>query len=326
METLRDYSQCPAHLRGAVLAIGNFDGVHRGHQAVIAAARDEARRQAAASGVMTFEPHPRTFFRPEEPLFRLTPEPLKLRLLAALGVDFTLVVPFNAALASMSARTFVSRILVEGLNVRHVVTGADFHFGKGREGTPEMLARLGEELGFGVTCVSPQGQGGAVYSSSRVRECLRNGDIEGAAAILGYWWRVQGHVVDGDKRGHGLGFPTANVRVPEGFGLKHGIYAVRVNTAQGRFGGAAYLGTRPSFDDGEPVIETFLFDFAGDLYDQEIELEFIAFLRDDRKFETAEALRTQMAADCEAARRRLEAIAASDPYGSFPPRAGGDAP
>lgn len=314
MHLLHTYADCPEPLKAAALAIGNFDGVHRGHQAVLQA----TRHAGAHCGVMTFEPHPRQFFQPDKPLFRLTPSPLKARLFEALGLDMAVVLPFNAALAALTAEQFVERILVDGLGVSHVVTGEDFRFGKGRTGDPGMLRELGARHGFAVTAVAPQGGGDAVFSSTAIRERLGDGDPRGAASMLGYWWRIAGEVIGGDKRGHGLGFPTANIAAPEGLGLKHGIYAVRVRAGDTRYHGAAYLGTRPSFDDGEAVIETFLFDFSGDLYGREIEIEFIDYLRDDRKFNSSEELKAQMQADCARAEAVLAALEQDDPMKAFP--------
>ena len=316
MQIIRNSSECPATLKGSALAIGNFDGVHRGHQAVLKVAMDAANAAGNPSGVMTFEPHPRQFFQPGKPLFRLTPESMKLRLFEALNLDLAIVLDFNAQLSSLPARTFVEEILVEGLGVSHVVTGSDFQFGKGRDGNPDVLRELGEEFGFGVTIVEPQGEAGEIYSSTQVRESLRQGDIRAAAGILGYWWRITGEVIGGDKRGHGLGFPTANIAVPNGLELKHGIYAVRVYVNGARYSGASYLGTRPSFDDGKPVIETFLFDFSDDLYGQAIELEFIDFLRGDEKFDSSEQLVKQMQADCNNASTILGALEKNNPFNS----------
>lgn len=317
MHVIRDISEFPRTLKGATLAVGNFDGVHRGHQAVLSAAMEAGNTTGANSGVMTFEPHPRQFFQPERPLFRLTPEPLKLKLFEALGLDLAVVLSFDVALASRPARNFVEDILVGALGVSHVVTGSDFHFGKGRDGNPDVMRALGAEFGFDVTIVAPEGEGGDVFSSTQVRDCLRAGDPRGAARILGYWWRVSGKVIGGNKRGAGLGFPTANIAVPEGFGLKHGIYAVRVHAAEGAHDGAAYLGTRPSFDEGDPVIETFLFDFSGDLYGQEIELEIVEFLRGDEKFDDPQALVAQMKADCDKAKSILAQLEKHDPLDGF---------
>ena len=316
MQIIRNSSECPAAPKGSALAIGNFDGVHRGHQAVLKVAMDAANAAGNPSGVMTFEPHPRQFFQPGKPLFRLTPESMKLRLFEALNLDLAIVLDFNAQLSSLPARTFVEEILVEGLGVSHVVTGSDFQFGKGRDGNPDVLRELGEEFGFGVTIVEPQGEAGEIYSSTQVRESLRQGDIRAAAGILGYWWRITGEVIGGDKRGHGLGFPTANIAVPNGLELKHGIYAVRVYVNGARYSGASYLGTRPSFDDGKPVIETFLFDFSDDLYGQAIELEFIDFLRGDEKFDSSEQLVKQMQADCNNASTILGALEKNNPFNS----------
>jgi len=317
MEILQDINTCPDALKGAVLAIGNFDGVHRGHQAVLQAALDAGKTARAPAGVMTFEPHPRTYFQPGKALFRLTPQPLKLRLFAALGLDMALVQPFDAALALRPAAEFVRDLLVESLCVSHVITGNDFHFGKGRDGNPDVLRTLGAEHGFAVTIVAPQAGEGGVFSSTAIRDRLREGDPRGAADNLGYWWRVAGEVIGGDRRGAGLGFPTANIAAPEGFALKHAIYAVRVYTVGKRYHGAAYFGTRPSFGNGAPVIETFLFDFDGNLYGQEIDIEVIGFLRDDETFASAQALSAQMRIDCERAKQMLIKIDAHDPMHDF---------
>ncbi len=318
MQSVEGSHSCPDALKGASVAIGNFDGVHRGHQAVLEAALSEAKAQGTPSGVMTFEPHPRDYFQPDKPVFRLTPEALKLELFAAMGLDMAVVQTFDAALSALPAAEFVSKILIGDLGVSHVVTGSDFKFGKGRDGDASVLRQLGDAHGFGVTTVEPQGEGSDVFSSSSIREHLRNGEARPAAEELGYWWRVHGAVVGGDKRGRLIGFPTANIAVPRGFALKHGIYAVRIHTADGRFDGAAYFGTRPSFDDGAPSIETFLFDFSGDLYGQEIEVEIIAFLRPDKKFGSAGALVQQMTKDCAASRDVLAALEAEDPIARYP--------
>jgi riboflavin kinase / FMN adenylyltransferase len=297
----------PAAARGGVLAIGNFDGVHRGHQALIAAAVGEARQHGWPAGAIVFEPHPREFFQPDKPHFRLTPLPRKLALLETLGLDIAVVVRFDAALAGLSAEAFIDRVLIQGLSVRHVVVGYDFRFGKGRAGDPETLQRAGAQHGFGVTVVAQVAQAGEVFSSSAVRAELAQGDVEGAAAMLGHWWRVTGTVVGGAKRGTGLGYPTANLMLPEGTALAHGIYAVRAYCEGQRLDGAAYLGTRPTFDDGEAVLEVFLFDFDGDLYGRAIEVEFIGFVRADAKFASAESLQGQIAKDCGRAQEILAA-------------------
>ncbi len=309
MQVLHSAAHVPHEARGACLAIGNFDGVHRGHQALIAAAVKEARRLKKPAGVMVFEPHPREYFQPHEPHFTLTPLNEKLRLLRASHVDLAVVLPFDASLAGLTAQDFIERILVAGLGVSHVVIGYDFFFGKGRTGTPEAMRAAGAETGFGVTVVSPVAEAGEVFSSSGIRLKLAQGDVQGAAHDLDRWWRVTGKVVGGAKRGTGLGFPTANVPMPKGTALGHGIYAVRVGVGRETHDGAAYLGTRPTFDNGMPVLEVFLFDFDGDLYGREITVEFIGFIRADRKFDSAEALKTQMELDVAEARRMLAGAA-----------------
>ncbi|MDA7947338.1 MAG: bifunctional riboflavin kinase/FAD synthetase [Hyphomicrobiaceae bacterium] len=318
MQIIKGSDSCPDALKGASLAIGNFDGVHRGHQVVLEAAMAAGRAAGSQAGVLTFEPHPRDFFQPAKPVFRLTPEALKLQLFGAMGLDLAVTQTFDSALSGRTAVEFVAEILVGDLGVSHVVTGSDFKFGKGRDGDAAVLRQLGDTHGFGVTIVEPQGEGEGTFSSSRIREHLRIGETATAAEELGYWWRVRGTVVGGDRRGRLIGFPTANIDVPRGFGLQHGIYAVRIHTRDGRFDGASYLGTRPSFDDGAPSIETFLFGFSGDLYGQEIELEVIRFLRPDEKFESADALVKQMTVDCEASRDVLAGLDTQDPIARFP--------
>jgi riboflavin kinase/FMN adenylyltransferase len=305
MQVVHGYRDVPQAARGAVLAIGNFDGVHRGHQTLLAAAVSKAREIAAPSGALIFEPHPREFFHPEEPHFRLTPLAQKLKIFEALGLDLAIVLAFDAELADLSADAFVAQVLVKAMGARHIVIGHDFFFGKGRGGTPETMREAAQRLGFGLTVVAPVAEDGEVFSSSVIRLRLARGDAKGAGHMLGRWWRAGGTVVGGARRGVGLGFPTANVPLPRGTGLGHGIYAVRAYLAGQRYDGAAYLGTRPTYDDGMPVLEVFLFGFNGDLYGREIEVEFIDFVRADRKFATSEALIAQMQADCARAREML---------------------
>jgi riboflavin kinase / FMN adenylyltransferase len=305
MRIIHGTDSFPASARGAALAIGNFDGVHRGHQALIKATRDEAVRLGAPTGAVVFEPHPREYFQPDKPHFRLTPLSLKLRLLERFGVDVAVVLPFDAGLAGLSADGFVARVLVDALAARQVVVGYDFRFGKSRGGDPESLRRAGDALGFGVTIISQVAEAGEIFSSSAIRADLGQGDVRGAAQMLGWWWRVAGVVRSGAKRGTGLGFPTANIALAPGTALAHGIYAVRVFGDGGAHTGAAYLGTRPTFDDGAPVLEVFLFDFHGDLYGREIEVEFVDFIRPDRRFDAAASLQAQMERDCDRAREIL---------------------
>lgn len=304
MEVLHGWRDVPDRLKGASLAIGNFDGMHRGHRAVLNAAK-AAARNGAPVGAMVFEPHPRKFFQPAKPLFQLTPLSRKLELLAGCGLDLTAVITFDEALAGLSAEHFVHEVLVQGFGITHATTGYNFFFGKQRQGNPAVLRALGESFGFGVTIVEAVGQSGEIFSSTRVREMLAEGDVEGAATMLSAWWQVEGVVESGAGRGTGLGFPTANIRLAEGQSLSHGIYAVRVGVDGEWHQGAAYLGTRPTFDAGAPLLETFLFDFDGNLYGRTITVEFIAFVRPDAKFRSGTDLAAQMRTDCEKARQIL---------------------
>jgi len=318
MDIVRFWRGVPPEIKGAVLAIGNFDGVHRGHQEVLREATGIAKREGRRSGAVVFEPHPREFFAPETPFFRLTPLPLKLELLEALGLDQTFVIAFDRELASLSAEAFATEVVAKGLGASHVVVGHDFSYGKGRTGTTDELAALGRVLGFGVDVVAPVGAGGATFSSSRIREHLRDGEVREAADQLGYWWRVRGRVGEGAGRGKGLGFPTVNLPLAPGQDVRHGIYAMRVDHDGRRYHAAGYVGARPTFGEGEPVLEAYLLDFAGDLYGREVEAELIAFLRPDETFATPEALAAQMREDCDRARAVLAKIDADDPMRRFP--------
>ena len=318
MEIVRFLRDVPEKLKGAALAIGNFDGVHRGHQKVLGEAIAIAKREGRRSGAVVFEPHPREFFAPETPFFRLTPLPVKLELLEALGLDQTFVIAFDADLAALSADAFATEVIAKGLGASHVVVGHDFSYGKGRTGTTEELAILGRDLGFGVDVVAPVGEGGATFSSSRIREHLRQGEVRGAAEQLGYWCRVRGQVGAGAGRGKGLGFPTLNLPLAPGQDVRHGIYAMRVDHGAGRHHAAGYVGARPTFGAGEPVLEAYLLDFAGHLYDKEVDVEFIAFLRPDATFATPEALAAQMREDTDRARAVLAKIDRNDPIARFP--------
>ena len=313
------FDHVPHNLRGAVLAIGNFDGVHRGHQALLTKALSEARAEKTLSGVIMFEPHPRDYFQPDHPQFRLAPLTEKIRLIRKLGLDVAVVLPFNAHLANLTSEQFIERILVAGLGVKHVVVGYDFFFGKDRKGTPDGLAQAGQDMGFGVTLIPPVAEAGEVFSSSAIRLMLAQSDVRQAAHALGHWWRVHGKVVGGAKRGTGLGFPTANIPLAKGTALGHGIYAVRIYLPDGsHHQGAAYLGTRPTFDDGKPVLEVFLFDFDEDLYGRDIDVEFIDFIRTDRRFDGIEALKAQMAKDCDKSREILASVTTDDPMAKYP--------
>lgn len=318
MRIIHGYQQVSPEIFGAALAIGNFDGVHRGHQALLLEARRQGRAAGKPAGVMVFEPHPREFFRPEEPHFRLTTLEEKLRLIERLGLDFAVVLTFDTDLAGLPAGRFIDEVLVGALHVGHVVIGYDFFFGKGRGGNPEVMRAAGRERDFAVTVIAPVAEAGEVFSSSAIRAKLSAGDVRGAALDLGHWWRAAGVVTGGARRGAGLGFPTANLALPKGTALAHGIYAVRVHIGERRYGGAAYLGTRPTFDHGAPVLEVFLFDFEGDLYGKEISVEFLDFIREDQRFSDAGSLISQMQADCARARAIIEAVNAQSPLASFP--------
>ena len=297
MRTVYGLSEIPPELRGGAVAIGNFDGVHRGHQALIGKAVEAAKAIGAPAGVMIFEPHPREFFKPDEPHFRLTALDEKLRVFGLLGLDFAVVAPFDKAFSELDHYTFADDVLISALGVRHVVIGYDFYYAKDRRGSPESMILAGIERDFDVTVVQPVAENGEVFSSTSIRLKLAQGDIAGANRELGRSWRITGKVVGGAKRGTGLGYPTANVPMPKGTTLGHGIYAVRAHVDGKVHDAAAYLGTRPTFDNGMPVLEVFLLDFDGDLYGHDIAVEFIGFIRDDRKFDTPDALVAQMNED-----------------------------
>jgi riboflavin kinase/FMN adenylyltransferase len=292
-------------LRGAVVAVGNFEGVHRGHRAVIAAALGRARVLGRPAAALTFEPHPRAFFRPHEPLFRLTDETAKLRLLAATGLDGAIVMKFDGALAGLAPEAFIEEVLVGRLQVSGVVVGFDFHFGKGRAGTPDYLKAAGQHHGFSVDIVPAQADGGMRISSGAVRAALVAGNADEAAELLGYPWFVTAKVVHGDRRGRELGFPTANLRLDPACGLRHGIYAVRVESDGQRFEGVANFGRRPMFDTGVVLLEIFLFDFTGDLYGRTLDVAVIAWIRPEFKFDTIDALVHRMDEDCRMAKMAL---------------------
>jgi riboflavin kinase/FMN adenylyltransferase len=293
-------------LAGAVVAIGNFDGVHRGHRAVISAALKRARSLGRKAAALTFTPHPRLFLRPHEPLFQLSGEREKLRLLAASGLDGAVVMRFDAALAATSAEDFIANILVGALRIGGAAIGFDFHFGKNRAGSPAFLTAQGARLGFTVDIVPPLEDEGRPVSSGAVRAALAAGRVVEAAELLGAPWFVSGEVIHGDKRGRDLGFPTANLKLDASCGLKHGIYAVRVDIAGKRHDGVANFGRRPMFDDGAPLLEVFLFDFDGDLYGQTIDVAFIGWIRHEQKFESIETLKRYMMADVAQARDALK--------------------
>jgi riboflavin kinase/FMN adenylyltransferase len=306
-------------LKGCVVAIGNFDGVHRGHRAVIGAALARARALGRKAAALTFTPHPRAFFRPQDPLFLLSHDRDKLRLLAGAELDGAIVMRFDAALAATSAQAFVERILLGGMGIAGAAIGFDFHFGQNRAGSPQYLTEQGARLGFAVDVVPPLEDEGRPISSGGIRQALASGKVVEAAELLGAPWFVSGDVIHGEKRGRDLGFPTANIRLDPACGLKHGIYAVRARAGGRIVDGVASFGRRPMFDDGAPLLEVFLFDFAGDLYGQTVDISFIGWIRREQKFESIDALKRQMSVDVTQARDVLSRTAAT-----FPALAGGD--
>ena len=302
---IRDGETMPPALKRGYVAIGNFDGLHRGHRAVLNVAKIHAKKNNVAAMALTFEPHPRSFFKPDTPPFRITPEVAKLRLFAANNLDGAVVMQFNKELASLTAEEFVSKILVGWLGIAGVAVGHDFHFGKQRQGSPEFLIDAGKRHGFEVEIVQPLNDGGMPVSSGRIRDALEAGDIARANELLGYRWFVTGEVIHGEKRGRELGFPTANLRLDPSCKLRHGIYAVRAHVGGKVYDAVASFGRRPQFDNGAPLLEVFLFDYSGDLYGQEMTVEFAGFLHDEAKFESLEALVAQMNRDSEEAKALL---------------------
>ena len=293
--------------RGASVAMGNFDGVHLGHRAVI----DLARRPPAPLGIVTFEPHPREYFAPAAPPFRLMNAEARINRLAKLDVDHLFQLPFDGTMAAFSPQEFAQQVLADGLGVTHVVVGADFCFGRGRAGTASDLKRLGRDLGFQVTIADLVQSSGTSISSSAIRQALTEGRPRDAAAMLGHWHRIEGEVIHGEKRGRELGYPTANMSVAGLHLPRLGVYAVRADVLtgpqSGSYMGAASLGVRPMFGVNQPNLETFLFDFSGDLYGQHLSIAFVDFLRPEMKFDGLPALITQMDADCDRARVLLAA-------------------
>lgn len=305
----RDPPAPPRGLEGAVVAIGNFDGVHRGHQAVLARARSLADRLGKPCAVLTFEPHPADFFAGRKVVHRLTPEDAKARALARLGVDGMIVLSFGATLARLEAERFVADILVGRLGVSGAVVGYDFHFGRNRAGSPAFLAEAGRRHGFEVEVVekiTADGRGSleAVHSSG-VRAALELGDVAGARRLLGHDFFVVGEVIHGQKLGRTIGYPTANLRIDQTSGLRFGIYAVRLKVDGAAHDGVASWGRRPTVDNGDPLLEIHVFDFSGDLYGRTVEVAFVEWLRPELKFDGLEALTAQIEKDCAAARAVL---------------------
>ncbi len=306
MQRLDGNLPAPAELRGGIVALGNFDGFHLGHQAVVGRAVKRARAEGRPALVATFDPHPVRYFRPDAPPFRLTTLDQRERLFAAAGADAMVVFRFDAELAALTAARFVAERLVAGLGVAGVVTGEDFTFGHAKGGTVAVMAALGEAHGFAAEAVGPVALDGEPVSSSRIRERLQTGDPRGAARLLTRAFAIEGVVQHGDKLGRTIGYPTANLDMGPYLRPAYGIYAVRGRLADGTvLRGAANLGVRPSFEPPKELLEPYFFDFAGDLYGQVIEVELVEFLRPEAKFDTLDALTAQMELDCARAKAVL---------------------
>src|SRR6201999_4360613 len=304
---IRDSTPQAAIPKGIVVAMGNFDGVHLGHRAVIDAALQMGRSHGRPALALTLEPHPRRFFSPNTPQFRLPDEAGKLRLLAGTGLAGAVVMTFDKTRAGTTAQDFIHHDLIERLGISGIAVGYDFHFGKGRVGSPSLLVGEAPRLGIEVDVQPHVDIAERPVSSSAIRMALAEGQIDEATAMLGGPWFINGEVVHGEKRGRDLGFPTANIRLDKNCSLKHGIYAVRVGLGDQRIDGVASFGRRPTFDNGAPLLEVFLFDFKGDLYGQRLDVAFIAFLRDELKFDNIDALVRQMNDDSRFAREKLAA-------------------
>ncbi|MGY9039577.1 MAG: bifunctional riboflavin kinase/FAD synthetase [Rhodobacterales bacterium] len=307
MEIIRDYQFVTASDQGATAAIGNFDGVHLGHLSVIDMAR--AALPEAPLGVVTFEPHPREYFAPDAPPFRLMGAEARAHQLQKIGVDRLYELGFDATLSSLSPRAFAQEVIVDGLGLRHVVVGADFRFGKARAGTAEHLQAFGVEMGFGVTIAPLMAKGPDTVSSTAIRNALTQARPRDAAAMLGHWHRVEGPILHGEKRGRELGYPTANMSIDGLHPPAFGVYAVLVDVLEGpqagRYHGVASLGVRPMFGENKANLETFIFDFKGDLYGKHVSVALVDHLRGEERFDSLEALITQMDADSAQARSIL---------------------
>src|ERR1700759_821462 len=309
---IRDTTPAEAIPKGAVVAMGNFDGVHLGHRAVIAAALEMGRAHRRPALALPFEPHPRRFFSPTIPQFRLSDETAKLRLLAGTGLAGAVIMAFDKHRAGTSAQDFIHHDLIGRLGISGIAVGYDFHFGKGRVGSPSLLVSEAPRLGIEVDFQPHVDIAERPVSSSAIRMALAEGQIDDATAMLSGPWFVTGEVIHGEKRGRELGYPTANIRLDNNCGLRHGIYAVRIGRGAERFDGGASFGRRPTFDNGAPLLEIFLFDFKSDLYGQKLDVAFIGFIRDELKFSSVEALVKQM--DDDSARARAALKAAPDAF------------
>jgi len=314
MRLVRYYGEVPANLKGGVIALGNFDGLHLGHQAVIGEAVRLAQSKSIPAAVMTFEPHPRLFFKPEQEPFRLSPFRIKARLIETLGIDYLYVQTFDRAFSQHTAEEFVEQILVKGLGISHVVVGFDYVFGRGRGGNVALLRNMARAHNFSVTAVAEKRNGpGTRYSSSNIRDFLKAGECLKAAQLLGRYWEIEGRVEHGDQRGRIMGFPTANMPHRDYLHPRRGVYAVRVGIDRGAEtvwrDGIANFGYRPTFNKKDLLLEVHLFDVSEDLYQKHLRVALIDYLRPEQKFDGLEAIKAQISLDCIQAREFLKSHA-----------------
>ena len=313
MQIVRKDEAVPAECRGAVVAIGNFDGIHLGHLTILNQAIETARKTGNPAGVATFEPHPRQFFRPDDPAFRLMTSGSRARRLQSIGFDVVFELTFDERLAGATAEEFSRDVLAERLGISHAIVGADFRFGKSRAGDASDLKGHGKRFGFGVTVAPLASAGGTDYSSTAVRTALADGDVQKATSILGHCHRIEGRVIHGEKRGRKLGMPTANLSLDGHFVPAHAVYAVRVDViddeTSATFGGVASIGTRPTFGQNEPILEVHLFGFDGDLYGRRLSVALVDFLRPEIRFDGVDELVKAMNDDCSRSQEILGRVA-----------------
>lgn len=311
MQIYRHMDGLPKTAKGAVVALGTYDGFHQGHQKVICDAGLKADKLGVPLAVMTTEPHPRLFFKPKQEPFLLTPFRAKARYLESFGVDFLYALPFDKAMSQTSAEDFIEKILVHRLGARHIYVGYNYHFGQGRRGDVAMLKSFAKRFGFGVTIIEPvavgiEGSAGETYSSTLIRETLRQGEARRAAALLGHWWVIEGHVLKGDQRGRTIRFPTLNLAMGDYLQPKLGVYAIRATLDDGRvIDGVANIGKRPTFDKKDVLLEAHLFDFDEDIYGALVSVALVAHIRGERKFSGLDVLQAQIAEDARSARALL---------------------
>ncbi len=310
MKIIRHVDQFPSECRGSVIVLGNFDGFHKGHQKVIGTAGRLAAQMNTSLSVLSMEPHPRMFFNPAQKEFRLNSFRTKTHLLENFGVDQFIVLPFDKQLATMEAEDFVTEILIRDIGAIHVVVGYDYCFGAGRRGGVNVLSWLSKMEQFGLTVVEKVMEDDHIYSSSNIRDTLKQGDVRKVADRLGHWWHVEGHVKHGDKRGRTINFPTANLSLEGYIEPKYGVYAVRIiienGPDKGVFDAIANIGRRPTFDKEDVLLEVHIFDFTNEIYEQIIKVEFVDFIRPEMKFDGIDQLKAQIEKDCLKARQILK--------------------